>query len=76
MLIYTYNFIGRMDSGHQLLNCKLGLGALTVERSFFPENERNNQERSHRSEKKRLERILKNIGMISKRTERNGTEIA
>ena len=52
MLIYTYNFIGRMDSGHQLLNCKLGLGGLTVERSFFPENQRNNQERSHRSEKK------------------------
>ena len=30
----------------------VGLGALTVERSFFPENERNDQERSHRSEKK------------------------
>ena len=32
---------------------RLGLGALTVERSFFAENERNDQERSHRSEKKR-----------------------
>ena len=29
-----------------------GMGALTVERSFFAENERNDQERSHRSEKK------------------------
>ena len=55
---------------------RIGLGALTVERSFFPENERNDQERSHRSEKKneRLERVLKNFGTISKRTERNGTE--
>ena len=41
----------------------LGLGALTVERSFFAENERNDQENKH------LERILKNIGTISKRTE-------
>jgi hypothetical protein len=41
----------------------LGLGALTVERSFFAENERNDQENEH------LERILKNIGTISKRTE-------
>ena len=31
----------------------LGLGPLTVERSFFAENELNDQERSHRSEKKR-----------------------
>ncbi len=46
-----------------------------VERSFFPENERIDQERSHRSEKnERLERILKNIGTISIRTERNRTE--
>ena len=30
----------------------LGLGAFLVERSFFPENERNDQERPHRSEKK------------------------
>ena len=46
----------------------LGLGAFLVERSFFPENERNNQERSHRSEKKEhsersflqiLERLVK-----------------
>ena len=49
----------------------LGLGAFLVERSFFPKNEWNDQERSHRSEKnKRLERLLKNIGTISKRTER------
>ena len=42
-----------------------------VERSFFPENERIDQERSHRSEKnERLECVLKNIGTISKRTER------
>ena len=55
----------------------IGLGALTVERSFFPENERNDQERSHRFKKnERLERVLKNIGTISKRMERNGTEIA
>ena len=30
----------------------LGLGAFLVEQSFFPENERNDQERPHRSEKK------------------------
>ena len=49
----------------------IGLGAFLVERSFFPENERNDQERPHRSEKKkRLERVLKNIGTFSKRTER------
>jgi len=41
------------------------------------ENEWNDQERSHCSEKnERLERVLKNIGTISKRTERNGTGIA
>ena len=50
---------------------EVGLGAFLVERSFFPENERNDQERSHRSEKnERLELVLKNIGTISKRTER------
>ena len=49
----------------------LGLGAFLVERSFFPENERNDQERSHRSEKnERSERVLKNFGTISKGTER------
>ena len=32
----------------------VGLGAFLVEQSFFPENERNDQERSHRSEKKRM----------------------
>ena len=53
----------------------LGLSAFLVERSFLPENERNDQERSHRSKKNELlERVLKNIGTISKRTERNGTE--
>ena len=60
-----------------MVELQVGLGALTVERSFFAENERNDQERSHRSEKnERLERVLKNIGTISKRTERNRTEIA
>ena len=49
----------------------VGLGALMVERSFFAENERNDQECSHHSKKnERLERVLKNIGTISKRTER------
>ena len=56
---------------------KVGLGALTVEQSFFHENERNDQERSHRSKKKeRSELVLKNFGTISKRTERNETGIA
>jgi len=32
--------------------CGLGLGAFLVERSFFPKNERNDQERSHHFEKK------------------------
>ena len=47
-------------------NWTVGLGAFLVERSFFPKNERNDQEQSHRSEKKteRLERILKNIETI------------
>ena len=48
-----------------LLKSCLGLGAFLVERSFFPENERNDQEH-----------VLKNIGTISKRTELNGTGIA
>ena len=49
----------------------VGLGGFLVERSFFAENERNDQERSHRSEKnERLDRVRKNIGTISKRTER------
>ena len=48
-----------------------------MERSFFPENELNDQERSHRSEKnERLERIFKNIGTIIKRTEQNRMGIA
>ena len=49
---------------------KRGLGVFLVERSFFPKNQRNDQERSHHSKKnERLERILKNIGTISIRTE-------
>ena len=49
----------------------LGLGAFLVERSFFPENERNDQERYHRSEKnERSERVLKNLERLVK--ERNG----
>ena len=32
----------------------LGLGTFQVERSLFPENERNDQERFHHSEKKRM----------------------
>ena len=56
-----------------LKQLQLGLGAFLVERSFFPENERNNQERSRRSEKnERSERVLKNFGTISKSTGRNG----
>ena len=67
----------RVTLNSALVPLELGLGALTVERSFFAENERNDQERSHRSEKnERLERVLKNIGTISKRTERNRTGIA
>ena len=50
---------------------EFGLGALTVERSFFPKNERNDPIVPKKNE--RLERVLKNIGTISKRTERNGT---
>ena len=34
----------------------LGLGVVPGERSFFHENERNDQERSHRSEKERKHR--------------------
>ena len=50
---------------------QVGLCAFLVERSFFPENEQNAQERCHRSEKnERLERVLKNIGTIGNRTER------
>ena len=49
----------------------LGLGLFLVEWSFFPENKRNDQERSHCSKKNEgLEHVLKNFGMISKRTER------
>ena len=33
-------------------NLKLGLGVVPGEQSFFHENERNDQERSHRSEKR------------------------
>ena len=49
----------------------LGLGAFLVERSFFPENERNDQERYHRSEKnERSERVLEILERLVK--ERNG----
>ena len=44
---------------------QVGLGAFLVEQLFFPENERNDQERSHCSKKIFLERLVK---------ERNGTE--
>ena len=61
----------------------LGLGVVPGQPSFFHKNKRKDQERSHRSKKKneRIERVLKNIGMICKgteqnRTEQNGTEIA
>ena len=48
----------KLDQDHRLINntdrtLDVGLGALTVELSFFAENERNDQERSHRSDKKR-----------------------
>ena len=48
------------------------LGVVPGERSFFYKNEWNDQERSHRSEKKNKhkERVLKNIGTICKGTER------
>ena len=58
----------------------VGLGALTVERSFFPENEcsfprtngtiKNDPIVPKKNEC--LEHVLKNIETISKRTERNG----
>ena len=52
------------------------LGVVPGERSFFHENERNDQERSHRSKKKneRIERVLKNIGTICKVTEQEGND--
>ena len=52
----------------------VGLGAFQVERSFFPENERNDQERSHRSKKKRKAQnaFLKILERLVK--ERNRTE--
>ena len=46
---------------------RVGLGVVPGEQSFFHENEQNDQEQSHRSEKR-------NIGTICKGTERNGTE--
>ena len=51
-----------------------GLGAVPVERLFFQEKKWIYQEQSHRSETKnnRIERVLKNIGTIRKRMERNG----
>ena len=59
---------------HIFFDClyKLGLGVVTGERSFFHENEQNDQEQSHRSEKKnkRIECVHKNIGTICKGTKR------
>ena len=57
---------------------RLGLGVVFEERSFFHKNEWNYQERSHHSEKRmeRKERVLKNIGMERRRTEKNGTDIS
>ena len=49
------------QKGEFSISPQVGLGGFLVERSFFPENKRNDQERSHRSKKKRLERVLKNI---------------
>ena len=53
----------------------LGPGAFLVERSFFPENEWNDQERSHRSEKKTNAQnaFVKILDRLVK--ERNGTEL-
>ena len=52
----------------------LGLGVNPGEQSFFQENKRNYQERSHLFEKRteRIEHVLSNIGTISKRAEWNG----
>ena len=48
-----------------------------VERLFFPKDEQNDQEQSQfRKQNERVERDLKNIGTISKRTELNGAGIA
>ena len=48
----------------------LGLGVVPGERSLFHENERNYQERFHRSEKKNehIEHVFKNIEKIINRT--------
>ena len=56
----------------KIFKFRIGLGAFLVERSFFPENERNDQEQSHRSEKKRT----LSIWTISKRKEWNRAGIA
>ena len=77
------SFCGRIQGASQLLilmnlqNIKVlsvvGLGAFLVERSLFPENERYDQERSHRSKKTNAWNAFLNIDRtISKRTERNG----
>ena len=56
----------------------VGLDVVPGEQSFFHKNERNYQERYHCSKKKNehIERVLKNIGTIIKRTNVERTEIA
>ena len=52
---------------------RLGLCMFLVERWFFPENKRNDQERSHRSKKKNAQyAFLKMLERLLK--ERNGME--
>ena len=55
-----------------LLQLNLGLGLFLVEWSFFPENKQNNPKTipSLKKKNEHLERVHKNIEMISKRTER------
>ena len=53
-------------------NLLIGLGAFLVEWSFFPENERMIKNDPIVKKNECLERVLKNIGMISKRMEQNG----
>ena len=53
-------------------NLLIGLGAFLVEWSFFPENKRMIKNDPIVKKNECLERVLKNIGMISKRMEQNG----
>ena len=70
LYLAAYLYWGAIKKALRILS--IGLGAFLVERLFFPKNERKDQERSHCSETKneRLERVLKNMGTISNRTER------